>query len=127
VVWAAVEYSSYQLLLDSAPADLTAEFFSLANCMTGVAQVAGASFGGLLLSSHGLSYAALFVLSAALRLMPLVLFAAAQRGSHFPLSLRELYARFLPPRVVGAPRAILVGSELPRTLGNRTTDPPPAL
>lgn len=127
MVWAAVEYSSYQLLLDSAPTDLTAEFFSLANCMTGVAQVAGASFGGLLLSGHGMSYAALFVLSGLLRLMPLGLFAAAQRGQHFPLSLRELYERFLPPRGAGAPRAILVGTELPRTLGNRTTDPPPAL
>jgi MFS family permease len=127
VVWAAVEYASYQLLLDSSPPDLTAEFFSIANCLTGVAQVSGAFLGGLILSRHLASYAALFVLSAACRALPLVLFAAAQRGQHFPLPLRELYARFTARRVPGTPGAILVATELPRSLGNRTTDPPPAL
>jgi hypothetical protein len=127
VVWAAVEYSSYQLLLDSAPADLTAEFFSIANCMTGLAQVSGAFLGGLILSHQLLSYPTLFVLSALLRLLPLGLFAAVQRGQHFPLPLRELYARFSALRSSGATRPILIGAELPRTLGSRTTDPPPAL
>jgi MFS family permease len=127
VVWAAVEYSSYQLLLDSAPADLTAEFFSIANCMTGLAQVSGAFLGGLILSQQGLSYTALFLLSALLRMMPLALFAAGQRGQHFPLPLRELYARMSALRAPGATRSILIGAELPRTLGSRTTDPPPAL
>jgi hypothetical protein len=127
MVWAAVEYSSYQLLLDSAPKDLIAEFFSIANCMTGLAQVTGAFCGGLLLSRHVTSYPALFVLSASCRTLPLVLFAAAQRGQHFPLPLRELYARFTTLRTPGSPRPVLVATELPRGLGNRTTDPPPAL
>jgi hypothetical protein len=127
VVWAAVEYASYQLLLDSAPADLTAEFFSIANCMTGLAQVSGAFLGGLILSHQLLSYPTLFVLSSLLRLLPLVLFTAAWSGQHFPLPLRELYARFTAVRTPGAARPILLGAELPRTLGSRTTDPPPAL
>jgi len=125
VVWAAVEYSSYQLLLDSAPADLTAEFFSIANCMTGLAQVSGAFLGGFILSHQLLSYPALFVLSALLRSMPLALFAA-QRSQDSAL-LRELYTRFNALRSTDAGRSLLVGSELPRALGSRTTDPPPAL
>jgi MFS family permease len=124
-VWAAVEYSSYQLLLDSAPAELTAEFFSIANCMTGFAQFAGAFCGGILLSRQVATYPALFALSAVARAIPLMLFAMAEHGQRFPLPLRELYARFGGLRA--SPRPILVGTELPRTLGNRTTDPPPAL
>jgi hypothetical protein len=124
-VWAAVEYSSYNLLLDSAPAELTAEFFSIANCMTGLAQFSGAFCGGLLLSRQVATYPALFALSAVARAVPLMLFAMAEHGQHFPLPLRELYARFGGLRA--SPRPILVGTELPRTLGNRTTDPPPAL
>jgi MFS family permease len=127
VVWAAVEYSSYQLLLDSSPGELTAEFFSIANCMTGLAQVAGALSGALLLGQHSLSHAQLFLVSAVLRAAPLVFFATAVRGRHFPLPLRELYQRFAALRAPGAPRPILVATELPRSLGNRTTEPPPAL
>ena len=126
-VWAAVEYSSYQLLLDQAPTDLTAEFFSISNCMTGLAQVTGALCGGFLLSRSIASYHELFSLSALARTLPLVLLVGARRAQHFPLPLRELYARFAALRAPGASRAILVGTELPRTLGNRTTDPPPAL
>ena len=126
-VWAAVEYASYQLLLDSAPAELTAEFFSIANCMTGLAQVTGALCGGLLLSQGWCGYTELFTISSLGRALPLGLFALAQRGQHFPLPLRELYARFTAMRGQGAGRGILVATELPRTLGNRTTDPPPAL
>lgn len=127
MVWAAVEYTSYQLLLDHAPSDLTAEFFSLSNCMTGLAQVAGALCGGFLLSRSVASYHELFSLSALARALPLALLLGARRGQHFPLPLRELYARFAALRAQATPRAILVGTELPRTLGNRTTDPPPAL
>ncbi len=127
VVWAAVEYSSHQLLLDSSPADLTAEFFSIANCMTGLAQVAGALCGALLLGPRTLSYGELFLISSVLRAVPLTFFALAARAPHFPLPLRELYARFTAARPSGSPRAILVATELPRTLGNRTTEPPPAL
>jgi MFS family permease len=127
MVWAAVEYTSYQLLLERAPPDLTAEFFSISNCMTGLAQVAGALCGGFLLSRSIASYDELFSLSALARALPLALLVCSGRGQHCPLPLRELYARFAALRASPSPRAILIGSELPRTLGNRTTDPPPAL
>lgn len=126
MVWAMVEYSSYQLLLEQAPPELTAEFFSISNSMTGLAQVTGALCGGVLLSRTLVGYHELFLLSALARALPLALLLGSRRGQHFPLPLRELYARFAGLRG-SAPRAILVGSELPRTLGSRTTDPPPAL
>jgi len=126
-VWAAVEYASYQLLLEAAPGELTAEYFSISNCMTGLAQVTGATCGAYLLGQHTLSYTELFVASAALRALPLACFASAVRGRHFPLPLRELYQRFAGLRAPGVPRPILVATELPRSLGNRTTEPPPAL
>jgi MFS family permease len=126
-VWAAVEYASYQLLLDAAPGELTAEFFSISNCMTGLAQVAGALSGAFLLGQHSMSHAQLFLASAALRAVPLAFFASAARGRHFPLPLRDLYLRFAALRTPGVPRPILVATELPRSLGNRTTEPPPAL
>jgi hypothetical protein len=126
-VWAAVEYSSYQLLLEHAPGDLTAEFFSISNCMTGLAQVAGALSGALLIGQHSITHAELFLISAVLRALPLVCFAPAARSQHFPLPLRELYQRFAALRTPGTPRPILVATELPRSLGNRTTEPPPAL
>ncbi|HWO12200.1 MAG TPA: MFS transporter [Polyangiaceae bacterium] len=125
MVWAAVEYTSYQLLLDNAPADLTAEFFSISNCMTGLAQLAGALAGGLMLSQGVASYHELFLLSALVRALPLVVLLCSRRGQTLPL--RELYARFAALRAPGATRPLLVASELPRTLGDRTTHPPPAL
>jgi MFS family permease len=144
-VWAAVEYASFQLLLDSAPPDLTAEFFSLSSAVTGVGQVAGALFGGLLLGRAGLSYGQVFLMSALFRALPLMLLFFALRPEHFPVHLRVLYTRLLSvrpgagaaqgpilaaaelPLTATSPRPVLAGAELPRGLGNRTTDPPPAL
>jgi MFS family permease len=145
-VWAAVEYASFQLLLDSAPADLTAEFFSLSSAVTGVGQVTGALFGGLLLGHAGFSYGHVFLMSAVFRALPLALLFFALRPEHFPVQLRVLYTRLLTVRpgagaaqgpilaagelpftATASQRSMLTGSELPRSLGNRTTDPPPAL
>lgn len=123
-VWAVVEYASYQLLLDAAPGELTAEYFSISNCMTGLAQVAGALCGAFLLGRPSMSHAQLFIASAALRALPLAVFAA--RGPRLPL-LRELYLRLAALRTSAMTRPILVATELPRSLGNRTTEPPPAL
>ncbi|HKO94932.1 MAG TPA: MFS transporter [Polyangiaceae bacterium] len=128
-VWAAVEYASFQLLLDSAPSRLTAEFFSLSNAVTGVAQVAGALFGGLLLGVPQLGYEGLFVLSALLRAAPLALLFLALHPAQLPGQLRWVYARLrsLEALASSGERALLRASEVPRALGNRTTDPPPAL
>lgn len=121
VAWAAVEYCSYQLLLDSAPEGLTAEFFSIANCMTGLAQVSGAVIGGMVLSHQLLGYPALFVVSALLRALPLALLARGRWLAALPL--RELFARLSAPRIA---RSVLAGTELPRAPAARTSEPPPA-
>jgi predicted MFS family arabinose efflux permease len=128
-VWAAVEYASFQLLLDSAPSRLTAEFFSLSNAVTGVAQVAGALLGGLLLGLPHLGYEALFVLSALLRAAPLALLFLALHPAHLPGQLRWVYARLrsLEALAGSGEQAFRRASVVPRALGNRTTDPPPAL
>lgn len=125
-VWAAVEYASYQLLLDGAPGDLTAEFFSISNGVTGLAQVAGALTGGLLLGQHAMSYGQIFLLSSLLRALPLAFLIFAPHVEHFPVPWRVLYARLLRSSGRGA-GPMLAATELPRTLGNRTTEPPPAL
>jgi MFS family permease len=127
--WAAVEYASFQLMLESAPEGLVTEFFSLTNALTGLAQVSGALCGGLLLGQPGIGYAQVFLISALLRVLPLVLLVLVLRPEHFPRRLRELYTRLWSVRPIGGAeqKPILAGSEIPRALGNRTTDPPPAL
>jgi MFS family permease len=128
-VWAAVEYASYQLLLDSAPAELTAEFFSLSSALTGVAQVAGAMCGGLLLGAPHFDYHALFWLSAVLRSLPLALLFLTFRREQLPLQLRWVFDRVRSLEALAGPTEanVLRISQVPRALGNRTTDPPPAL
>lgn len=127
VFWAAVEYASFQLLLDAAPSDHTAEFFSLSNALTGVAQIAGAMSGGVLLERLG--YSQVFMLSALLRAAPLALLFLVLRPALVPSRVRALYARLVDVRPIAgaAHRSILAASEVPRLMGNRTTDPPPAL
>lgn len=128
-VWAAVEYASFQLLLELAPSRLTAEFFSLSSAVTGVAQVAGALSGGLLLGMPGFGYEGLFVLSGLLRAAPLALLFLALRPEQLPGLLRWVYARLRSLEALAGPgeHTLLRASEVPRALGNRTTDPPPAL
>jgi MFS family permease len=129
-VWGAVEYASFQLLFESAPAELTAEFFSLSSAVTGVAQVAGALCGGLLLDSAHVGYGTVFVLSGLLRVAALTLLFIAFSPQQLPQRLRWLYLRLRAIEFAAGPatqRVLLSGSELPRSLGNRTTDPPPAL
>jgi MFS family permease len=129
VVWAAVESASYQLMLASAPAELTAEFFSLSSAVTGVAQVAGAMCGGLLLGAPHFDYQALFWLSALLRALPLALLFLVIRRERLPAQLRWLFDRVRSLEALAGPTEanVLRISQVPRALGNRTTDPPPAL
>lgn len=128
-VWAAVESSSYQLLLDSAPRELTAEFFSLSSALNGVAQVAGALTGGLLLAAPHIDYRALFFISALVRTLPLPLLFLALRREQPPPLLRWLYGRLRALEAMAGPTEaeVLRISQVPRALGSRTTDPPPAL
>jgi hypothetical protein len=127
--WAALEYSSFQLLLEDAPTGFGAEFFALSSAFTGMAQVSGALCGASLFGQPGIGYSQLFLFSALLRGLPLVLLFFALRREHLPRVLRELYARVLSlrPVAVAVQRPILTATELPRALGNRTTEPPPAL
>jgi hypothetical protein len=127
VFWALVEYASFQLLLEAAPADHTAEFFSLSNFMTGLAQVTGALSGGVLLGQLSLGYSQVFLLSALLRAVPLTLLFVALRPALFPRWLRSFYARLIDVPSLAGRRSILAATEVPRLMGNRTTDPPPAL
>lgn len=112
--WAAVEYASFQLLLDNAPAELTAEFFSVSNALTGLAQVAGALSGGWLLGHPGVSYSELFMLSGLMRGVPLLLLFSALPREQFPTWLRVLYTRIMTVRPVAgaAQQPILAASEL---------------
>src|SRR5690606_35269809 len=48
-VWAGLEYSSFQLLMQDTKAELRTEFFSISNSMSGLLQVVGALAGGALL------------------------------------------------------------------------------
>jgi MFS family permease len=128
-VWAAVESASYQLLLESAPAEFTAEFFSLSSAATGAAQVAGAALGGLLLGTPHIDYRAIFMLSASLRTLPLVLLFVVFRPERLPGWLRWMYARVRSLEALAGPAQadVLRISVVPRALGSRSTDPPPAL
>jgi hypothetical protein len=66
-------------------------------------------------------------LSALLRAVPLTLLFVALRPALVPSWLRAFYARLVDvPSLAGRP-SLLAASEVPRLMGNRTTDPPPAL
>ncbi|HVZ32106.1 MAG TPA: MFS transporter [Polyangiaceae bacterium] len=130
VVWAAVEYASFQLLMESAPRELTAEFFSLSSAFTGVAQVAGALAGGFLLANLHAGYGSIFLISGLLRIVPLALLFAVVMPQHWPSQLRWLLTRLRAIELSPAPNAarlLLSASELPRAMGTRSTNPPPAL
>lgn len=111
------------------PRSSAAEFFSLANALTGIARVAGAMSGGVLLGQLSIGYSQLFMLSALLRAAPLALLFVVLRPALVPSRLRAMYARLVDVRPLGgaAHRSILAASEVPRLMDNRTTDPPPAL
>lgn len=71
--WAGVELTSFQLLLANAKDEVRTEFISLATSLSGVLQLAGSLAGGLLLDQGGLSYHQVFFVSAAFRVVPVIL------------------------------------------------------
>src|SRR5690606_826242 len=97
-VWAGLEYSSFQLLMQDIRAELRTEFFSIANSMSGVLQVIGALIGGALLRSHWLSYAEIFVLSGVLRAIPLSVLLFQLPKLRLPGRLRRVPTRLMTVR-----------------------------
>jgi MFS family permease len=93
VAWAGLEYSSFQLLLESAPRHVKTEFFSLSSTLTGLGQVTGALGGGSLLERHALAYKELFVVSAVLRGLSLAALFLTIRSVDFPGHLRAVFTR----------------------------------
>lgn len=69
--WAALEYSSFQLMMRDTPAEYRTEFFSLANSSSGVLQVIASWIGGTLLRDNVLTYTQIFTVSGVLRAIPL--------------------------------------------------------
>ncbi len=103
-VWAGLEYTSFQILLDAAPTRLRTEFLALANCLAGSAQLLGALAGAQLLSSNWLSYAGVFELSSVLRAIPLaLLIVSLPRWFRPPLWAKVLYMRLLSVRPSAGP------------------------
>lgn len=71
--WGAVEFASFQLLLQSARPEVRLAFLSLASCLQGALQVSGALVGSVVLSTVALPYTAVFLISGIGRALPVVL------------------------------------------------------
>lgn len=70
--WTAVEFAYRQLAMAGAGAPWRLEFLSVAGSLVGCAQVLGSVAGGFLLTGLGLTYPALFAVSAVMRAGPLL-------------------------------------------------------
>lgn len=119
MAWGTFEYTSYQLLLSSARAELQVEFLSLANSLIGVAQLSGALVGAQLLSSGWLDYNQVFLLSAVGRALPVGL-AFFWIPLRLPV-LERLFWRIVSVRPAGGTLRgpILTSSGTPGTLAKR--------
>jgi hypothetical protein len=100
LAWAAVEFTGFQLLLQSAHPRFRLEFMSMAGALSGGAQVLGAVLGGQLLSRFAVDYTAVFFASAAGRGMALVLLVAIP-AAMIPTRLPWLLTRLISVRPVG--------------------------
>ena len=93
VVWAGLEFSSFQCLLGASPAECRLEFLSLSNSLTGSVQLVSALLAGVLLSRYHLSYQTIFLLSGIGRALPVVLAHAmieAPRVQRLPALLMQI-------------------------------------
>lgn len=88
-IWGAIEYASFQLLLESSSEDTRLEFLSLAGTMMGLGQLGGSLVGGNLLDTLKLPYPTVFAISSAVRALPLVLTFALPRAGRVGRSLIE--------------------------------------
>jgi MFS family permease len=72
--WAGYEFASFQLLLGRARPRERVEFLAMSASLSGLLQLSGALLGSFLLAKFGLRYREVFMVSAALRALPLMLF-----------------------------------------------------
>lgn len=96
--WAALEYSSFQLMMRDTPAEYRTEFFSLANSFSGVLQVIGSWIGGMLLREQVLNYTQIFAVSGALRALALGLLLLQLPRLRMPRRLVRLPMRLVTVR-----------------------------
>jgi Na+/melibiose symporter-like transporter len=94
VAWSAVEYASFQLLLESADDEFRIEFLSLSGMLGGIFQVVGSVIGGVLLDTADVSYEGLFELSALARTLPLILLLSLP-SQYVPRTIPRVLFRFL--------------------------------
>jgi MFS family permease len=74
IAWACYEFASFQLLLAQGKPSHRVEFLAVAASLGGILQLTGALIGSLLLTRLGLSYRAVFMISAVARCLPLLMF-----------------------------------------------------
>lgn len=97
-VWAGFEYTSFQLLLQSADDEHRVEFFSVASGINGFGQVAGALLGSQLLTRLALDYRDIFAISAIGRALPILLTVGPALWIAARRPLPRLFVRFISVR-----------------------------
>lgn len=78
--WGAIEYASFQLLLEDADDSCRLEFLSIAGAISGLGQVAGSLLGSALIDRLRLAYTDVFWISSVVRCVPLVATFAIARS-----------------------------------------------
>lgn len=101
VVWAGLEYASFQLLLSSAAEHHRLEFLSLSGALGSLLQLAGALCGSWLLASGVLDYAMVFLVSAVLRAAALGVLVIVIRPLDLAVALPRLILRINGVRPTG--------------------------
>lgn len=115
-VWAGLELTSFQLLLESAEEEARLEFLSLQSSLVGVLSLLGSLVGSALLERAQWTYTQLFLLSGLARCLPLILLtSAAPSGARH---VRRWFFRVLSVRPGGGalrePALPLESDEHPR-------------
>jgi predicted MFS family arabinose efflux permease len=88
-IWGAIEYASFQLLLQSSGEETRLEFLSIAGTLMGLGQLTGSLVGGTLLDQVRLPYPTVFAISSVVRAIPLVLAFALPHAGRVGRSLVE--------------------------------------
>lgn len=116
--WAGMEFATFQLLLNSARPECRYEFLSLANSLSGVAQVIGAVVGALLIGTLG--YRTVFLCSALGRGLSLGFLLLSVRHLTLPARLPRIFLRLISVRPSGgATHRPIVTDAPPRPDGRR--------
>jgi hypothetical protein len=102
--WAALEYSSFQLMMRDTPAEYRTEFFSLANSLSSVLQVIASWIGGTLLRDNLLTYTQIFTVSGN---PPIFTVSGVLRTVSLGLLLFQLPRLRIPRRLKRLPMRLL--------------------